>query len=640
MPNRGGICMTIKDQIKEQITQVIKELDIDVVPSIDYPSDATHGDYATNIALVGFNKNQESRIKNQGITSPMELAEKIVEELGIRNKELGFFNEIRVAKPGFINFWVNDETLRKEVSEYVIPQIGKGKKVIVEYSSPNIAKPFTVGHLRSTIIGDAIANLLQAVGYEVFRDNHVGDWGTQFGKQIAALKFIDYQTKDRIENGPYLENLKKNINLIERSDRPVKLLVEFYVLFHELEKKHSELKDLAREEFKNLELSKEIDEQMEYRNRWLWKKCIEWSWKEFDEIYKQLRVSFTENNGRGYGESFFENKMMYVLDELKRKSFYKEGEEGAQIVEFPEETKLPPLMIIKKDGATLYSTRDLATDRFRLFEHEEYGKDVMIINEGGAEQGLYFQQLYKLEELLGWVKPGQRVHVKHGLYRFKEGKMSTRKGNVIWLEDVLEEVEKRAWSLQKHTSEFKETGVTTRSEKAGYAASKHVLGFGQRSNLKTIVGIGALKWNDLRRDSKQDIAFDWDEILNMQGNSGPYMQYTVVRTQSVLSKAKSDGQQEKNLVEDVILKIEERNVLRLLSRFPEIVEEAAIRYSPNILCTYLFELAQAFNLFYQKLPILKSEEAERNFRLQLTETTGSVLKRGLMLLGIAAPASM
>ena len=583
--------MRVKDQIKEQLTQVIKKLDIDVVPSIDYPSDPTHGDYATNIALVAAKKVGKN---------PIELAEKIVKELGIKNKELGMFNEIQVSKPGFINFWVSEEALRKEVSENVIPQIGKGKKIIVEYSSPNIAKPFTVGHLRSTIIGDAIANLLQAVGYEVFRDNHVGDWGTQFGKQIAAIKSIKLtQYDDSLDIG--VENEK----IIEKAERPVILLVQLYVRFHEEAEKDPSLEDTAREWFKKLE-----DGDPEAKR--LWQKCIDWSWKEFDFIYSRLGVSFTENNGRGYGESFFEKKMKLSLDELKEKKLLKEGEEGAQIVDFPEETKLPLLMIIKKDGATLYSTRDLATDRFRLFEHEEYGKDVMIINEVGAEQGLYFQQLYKLEEMLGWVKPGQRVHIKHGLYRFKEGKMSTRKGNVIWLEDVLAQAILRAQELSKDRD----------------------------IDMAEQVAMGALKWNDLKRDSKQDIAFDWDEILNMQGNSGPYLQYTYARTQSVLKKVEREKRQAKNLEEDFVLKVEERNVLRLLSRFPEIVEEAAVRYSPNILCTYLFELAQAFNLFYQKFPILKAEETERNFRLELTDRTGETLKKGLNLLGIQAPQSM
>jgi arginyl-tRNA synthetase len=256
----------------------------------------------------------------------------------------------------------------------------------------------------------------------------------------------------------------------------------------------------------------------------------------------------------------------------------------------------------------------LATDKFRL---DHYGKDVLIINEVGAEQSLYFQQLYILEEMLGWFQPGQRIHVKHGLYRFKEGKMSTRKGNVIWLEEVLAEAIMRAKKLSSHADQ----------------------------DLSEQVAIGAIKWNDLKRDAKQDIAFDWDDILNMQGNSGPYIQYTYVRTQSVLRKAaEQNGELSRSHLGDIAmtsdLEPEERDLLRLLSRFADIVEEAAIQYAPNILCSYLYDLAQKFNLFYQKYPILKAEEHVKDFRLVLTRATGEVIKQGLHLLGMQAPEKM
>lgn len=599
------VLMTIKQQLTTQLIEVLNALGAEATPIVDYPADGTHGDYTTNVAFAAAKKAGKNLPAGRQI--PMEFAEEIASQL--RKEEM--FEKVEVAKPGFINFWIKDEALLEEVAENNIPQIAKGKKVIVEYSSPNIAKPFTIGHLRSTIIGDAVANLLQAVGYEVFRDNHVGDWGTQFGKQIYAVKTWG------------------NEEAIETSERPVKELVALYVKFHEEAEKDSSLEDKAREWFKKLE-----DGDDEARR--LWKKCIDWSWKEFDVIYRQLDVSFTENNGRGYGESFFEDRMAPVIEELKEKKLLKEGKEGAQIIEFSEETKLPPLMILKKDGATLYATRDLATDRFRLFEYDEYGKEVLIINEVGAEQALYFQQLYKLEEMLGWVNPGQRVHVKHGLYRFKEGKMSTRKGNVIWLEEVLAEAKHRAWDMQNHSSHLEGEQLVTESLKKSESAKKHNLSLEQRSNVAAQVAIGALKWNDLKRDSKQDIAFDWDEILNMQGNSGPYLQYTFARTQSVLAKATGDRQE----VTTIHVQPEERELLRLLARFPDVVTEAAERYAPNVLCNYLFLLAQAFNLFYQKLPILKAEEEVRDFRLQLTERAGNILKEGLNLLGIEAPERM
>lgn len=611
--------MTIKNQLISVLKNVLEDVGItEIIPTVDYPTDPAHGDYATNVALVAAKKLGKN---------PRELAEDIVKKFTAHSLQLTVIEKVEIAGPGFINFWIKNEKLMDEIAsspakpdprnDAPIVDIGQGRSVVVEYSSPNIAKPFTIGHLRSTIIGDAVANLLEATGWKVYRDNHVGDWGTQFGKQIYAIKAWGNEEE------------------IEKSERPVKLLVDLYVKFHTEAEKDPSLEDKAREWFKKLE---DGDEEA----RKLWQKCIDWSWKEFEAIYQQLGVpsaehSSFENNGRGYGESFFEDKMKPVLEELEKKGFLKEGKEGAKIVEFPEEIKLPALMILKKDGASLYATRDLATDKFRL---GKYGKDVLVINEVGAEQSLYWEQIFQTEYMLGWYKKGQRIHKKHGLYRFKAGKMSTRKGNVIWLEDVLEEVKQKAYGLQKHSSEFEGQEVITTNEKVGESAKKHVLGVADRINVSDAVGIGALKWNDLKRSSEQDITFDWDEILNMQGNSGPYLQYTFARTQSVLAKVQSSQVTVQNLAGDLKLGTEERELLRLLVQFPEIVQEAAERLAPNLLCTYLFDLAQNFNLFYQKCPILKAEGDSRELRLYLTQTTGETLQKGLALLGIKAPEKM
>ena len=581
----------VKDELKQQLLEVLKDFGIDHIdPVIEPPTDSKHGDYATNIALV---------VAKQAGQNPLMVGASIKAKLDER--DIPYISNIEVVPPGFINFRISESYLLLQLpqiakSDFKFPQSGKDRKVVVEYSSPNIAKPFTVGHLRSTIIGDAVANLLEATGWTVYRDNHIGDWGTQFGKQIYAVKTWGNEEE------------------IEKSERPVKELVALYVKFHEEAEKDPKLEDEARGWFKKLE---DGDEEA----RRLWQKCIDWSWKEFDKIYQELGVKLTENDGRGYGEAYFEDKMQPVIDELKEKGLLKKGEDGAQLVFFPDD-KFPPLMILKKDGSTLYATRDLATDKFRL---EKYGKDVVIINEVGVEQALYFQQLFALEEMLGWYKKnlpadrqGQRVHIKHGHFRFKEGKMSTRKGNVIWLEDVLAEAEKRAMSLGEGKEELK---------------------------IANVVGIGAIKWNDLKRDSKQDIIFDWDDILNMQGNSGPYLQYVYVRTQSVIRRGKGQGARGKdseNLTLNPLpftLNPEERELLRLLIQFGDVVSEAAERYAPNILSTYLFGLAQSFNVFYQKHPILKAEE-NKAVRLSLTTATGNVIKEGLRLLGIHTPESM
>ncbi len=548
--------------IKDQLEKILG-FEIEATENLDF------GDYSSNIALQGKN--------------PREKAEEILGKLKTDKKLVEFVDRIEVAGPGFINFWLKNDVLLENLAEigkqkekYGKSAFGSGKTAIVEYSSPNIAKPFGVGHLRSTVIGDAIANLLEASGWKVMRDNHLGDWGTQFGKMIYAIKTWGNEEK------------------IEKSDNPVRDLVDLYVKFHEEAEKDPSLEEGAREWFKKLE---EGDSEA----RRLWKKCIDWSFVEFDRVYDVLGVNFSKEfeGGRGLGESFFESRMSAVIDELEDKKLLKVGEEGAKLVFF-EKDKYPPLMIIKKDGATLYATRDLATDKYRK---EKYDPD-LIVNEVGSEQTLYFRQIFETEKLLGWFKNDQRVHVGHGLIRFKEGKMSTRKGNVIWMEEVLDEAVDRAKKLGSNSGKLAE-----------------------------MVAIGALKYNDLKRDPKTDIIFDWNEILNMEGNSGPYLQYTVARTNSVLVKAKGvKGSSQSDLNN------EELSILRTLTRFSEVIAGAAKNYSPNLLANYLYDLASKYNAFYNKHKIIGSDNEE--FRLSLTSSTGQVLKNGLGLLGISAPERM
>lgn len=564
----------ILKEIGSELSRIGKLADSGAQFDVSFSSDLDKGDISTNIALKHF--------KQMGYGSPMDAAEKIAKQYSQDNDPC--IEKVEAVKPGFINFWLSKHYLQSNLSQvikekdtYGKSKINKGKKVVVEFSSPNIAKPFTIGHLRSTIIGNAISNLLSATGWEVYKDNHLGDWGTQFGKQIYAIK----------EWG--------DLEKIEQSENPVKELVSLYVKFHEEAEKNPELEDAARVWFKKLE---EGDPEAKK----LWQKCVDLSWKEFEKLYGMLDITFTENNGRGFGESYFEDKMEPIIAELKSKDFLKE-DKGAQLVYFPED-KYPPLMVLKQDGASLYSTRDLATDKFRL----DYYKDpnLTIINEVGAEQSLYFNQLYALEKMLGWVKDGQRIHVRHGLYRFKDMKMSTRKGNTIWLEDVLQEAIDKA-------KKFGNENLTHET------AEK--------------IGIGALKWNDLKRDPASDIVFEWNDILNMNGNSGPYMQYAYARTQNVLNKSKEQGAETQVTIQDV--NREELVILRMLTHYPEIVLQASEMLSTSILCTYLYELAQKFNVFYEKHKVIGSENEQ--FRLVLTQAVGQVLKNGLALLGIFAP---
>lgn len=616
----------ITDQLTRLISTVLTEANLDFIDqqiTWERPANSAFGDYSTNIALKLYQKPAGVDQKIVGLSkpeltmtvvgSPRGLAQLIVTSANdlLASSDLSkLVADISVAGPGFINVRLSNQFLLEELKKLVSRQPSsfgfddqrQQQPIVVEYSSPNIAKPFTIGHLRSTIIGDALANLFTVMGYQVFRDNHLGDWGTQFGKLIYAIKTWGSLTE------------------IEQSERPVKLLVELYVKFHAQAEQRPELEDEGRAWFKRLE-----DGDPEARR--LWQQCIDWSWQEFNQIYQRLGVKFTENDGRGYGESFFEDKMSAVITELKNHDLLSESE-GAQLVFFPED-KYPPLMIMKKDGSTLYATRDLATDRFRL---DHYGPTVKIVNEVGSEQSLYFKQLFEIESMLGWVRPGQRVHVGHGLYRFKDGKMSTRKGNVVWLEDVLEEAFERAKTVSK--AELTEETVWQ-------------------------IAMGALKWNDLKREANKPVVFDFDEILALKGFSGPYVQYMHVRCQAVLTKwntqVATDPVVSVTKYLDTLLDSEDMidlddlvgstgiDLLRNLYHYSETLEQAALEYAPHHICTYLFELAQSFSRFYdeqQIVPPNTDPTLVHGLRLGLTVAVASVIEHGLAILGIKTVEKM
>lgn len=603
----------IKQELETLIFQSLQALKLPRPAQINLerPANIAHGDYATSTAMELFSQLKTSN-ETESYSSPHDLAEAIAAAINqqLDSQTNPAIVSVTVAGPGFINFKLSEAFIAAKIGELAQdPRPTKmapesQQKIVVEYSSPNIAKPFTVGHLRSTIIGDAVANLLAAAGHTVYRDNHLGDWGTQFGKQIYAIKaWGDEEQIDQTEN-------------------PLKELVNLYVKFHQEAEADPELEEAARAWFKKLE-----DGDPEARR--LWQKCINWSWQEFEKIYRLLNVSFTENAGRGYGESFFEDKMDVVIAELKAKNLL-QASEGAELVFFPND-ELPPLMILKKDGSTLYATRDLAADKFRL---ERYGHDITVINETGSEQSLYFRQIFKTEELLGWYQPGQRVHIGHGMIRFKEGKMSTRKGNVVWLKDVLDEAYSRVNAIS--SQELSE-------------------------ETKWKIAVGALKWNDLKRSPHLNLVFDWDEIVNVKGNSGPYLQYTHVRCGSILAKAAAKWGTEVAIIEsyitkqiDILLNLLiqqqitlspiEKELLRNLSSYYETLEHSLIEYSPHHLANYLYELARTFNTFYSDhhvvneaadtLADLAETTPAAHLRLLLTLTTARVIAAGLQILGI------
>lgn len=582
--------MTVLEQLTDALLQLCQQEFPEVAQlkiELKRPTQTGVADFTTTIALTLFN--QLPAAQKTQFPNPRNLAEFIAQKLGEKTQTDAALHAIKleVAGPGFINVILPPEYYlgllnQKAQNESLISKTIQPQEYVVEYSSPNIAKPFTVGHLRSTIIGHAVANLLETTGHTVFRDNHVGDWGTQFGKQIYAIKTWGDESA------------------LDASENPAKELVALYVKFHQEAEADPTLDDAARAWFKKLE---DVDAEA----RRLWQKCIDWSWKEFNRIYEKLGVTFSENDGRGYGESFFENHMAAVITELREKKLLTQSE-GAELVFYPND-QYPPLMITKKDGSTLYATRDLATDKFRL---QHYGSDITIINEVGAEQQLYFQQLYALEALLGWVKPGQRIHIKHGLIRFKDGKMSTRKGNVIWLDEVLNEA---------------------------FTRTKAVAGERLDEAALWQIAIGAIKWNDLKRNCEQPISFDWDEVLRLEGNSGPYLQYAYTRCMSVLKDTETEMLQLETWPTQATKA--DLDLLKKLLQYEEAVARATASLAPHFLCTYLFELAQDFSSWYAHHSVLKAETADlKQLRLALTTLTARTLKAGLQILGISVLQKM
>ena len=526
-------------------------------PHLEFPENEEFGDYSTNVAMQSGGNSRTA-------------AEKIVVKLRLDKDLTKIVEKIEIAGPGFINFWLKNDTLVDNLKQidiqkekYGTADIGNDKTVVIDYSSPNIAKPFGIGHLRSTIIGQALYNFYKFLGYEVVGDNHLGDWGTQFGK----LLFMIDKTKTEDFS---IENLEK-----------------LYVEFHE----HPDWEEDGRAWFKRLE---DGDSQA----RKIWQKCVDVSIKEFDRIYSLLgvKIDFT------FGESYYEQEMKAILANPKVGKYLSEGESGTKIVDLTKQGIKTPLMFLKGDGATTYAARDLATIIFRV---RKWDPDI-IIYEVGTEQTLHFRQIFAAAKLMGLVKEKtELVHTAHGLYLSPGGKkFSTRKGETIKLEEVLNEAVKRAEKL---------------GNKDGKIARQ--------------VGLGAVKYFDLMHSVSSSVVFDWEKMMNLEGNSGPYLQYTVARANSVLARAPGTQNTKYDIQND-----EELAVLRSLTRFSEIIASAAKIYSPNLLCNYLYDLAQKFNTFYNKHRIIGAENEE--FRLLLTTGTGQVLKNGLGLLGIETPERM
>ena len=595
----------IREEIAKLVLKAIlkaqkeKQLGKFKIPEIraEHPEEKSHGDYSTNIAMV---------IAQIIKKDPTEIGENIKFQLLGTKSEL--FEKIEVAKPGFINFFLPKEffieeikRIIKEKDRYGSGRAGNGKTVVVDYSSPNIAKPFGIGHLRSTIIGQAIYNIYKFLGWQCVGDNHLGDWGTQFGKLIVAIKKWGG---------------KKN------KDFSIGNLERLYVKFHREAEKNSELEKEGRVWFKKLE-------QGDREAKKVWKLCVDVSLKEFDKIYKLLGIKIDY----ALGESFYQGMLKEIIKEAIKKEIASKSE-GALIIKYPKD-KLPPAMLLKSDGATTYLTRDLATIKYRM----SHWKPGLIIYEVGVDQALHFQQLFLATELLGWIKKEKFFHVAHGLIRFKYGKFSTRKGITVHLEGVLRGAIERARKIIDRASEGSEGEEESETLFAKKSETGRGLSVKEKKEIAQTVGIGAVKYNDLSQHYSKDIIFDWNKILNLKGNSAPFLQYTFVRCQSVLEKARLKIDSRK--IKIINFNLEEENILRTIYKFPEVVKEAAEKFSPNLICNFTFDLAQKYNLFYDLHPIIKAETEElKIFRLAITLAVAQVLKNSLSLLGISLPQKM
>lgn len=569
----------MKHLLEKNLIKTLKKLGFDCEVELEYPREKSNGDYTTTIAL------KLAKIKQK---NPLEIAKIIQKNLSPQP----FLDHTEVILPGFINFYLSSEYLENKLQKnlksenYGKMAYGKGKKIIIEYSSPNIAKPLGAHHLLSTLIGQTLANILDYCGYKVVKLNYLGDWGTQFGKLIYAYKI--WGKHKAIEKDPMNE------------------LLMLYIRFHSEAENNPDLEEKARRELKKLE---EGDKE----NMRIWSLIREKSIKALEKIYDQLDVHFDEY----LSESLYNKIAGEIIKNGKALGVFKVGEKGALIVEF-ENDQYPPFLVQKADGATLYSIRDIASLEERLARY----KPEKILYVVDVAQSLHFKQLFATVRRLGFDK-AELIHVVFGRMRLPEKKMSTREGTMVLLDELLEEARSRARKIiEQKSAELP-------------ASEKKVITEG--------VAIGAIKYHIISQNRETDLIFDWDRMLSLEGNSAPYLQYSYARAESILRKAKTAGKKneekkiskKENGIKNPNRLIEENDLIHAMMKFPEYIRLAAESYKPNILTNYLYEFAKLFNSFYQKVPVLDAPTPElKNARLNLVKSFTRVMKKGLDLLGI------
>ena len=551
-------------KIAEQLIAVNPEIGIsaeDIAGMLEYPPDASMGD----LALPCFKLSKAMR------RSPVQIATGLAET--IKDECIDRVENLN----GYLNFYLNNDYLGENVVKTILAEgdrygshrFGEGKTVVLDYSSPNVAKPFHIGHLGSTMIGHSLKKLHEFAGYHCVGINYLGDWGTQFGKMIVAYK--KWGDHDEVEAGG------------------VDKLVELYVKFHSEAEENKALEDEARAEFHKLELGDE-------ENTKLWKWFIEVSLKEYNKTYGLLGVEFDSYKG----ESFYSDKMPAQVQKLRDLGLLK-IDDGASIVPL-EEYGMPPCLILKRDGSTLYPTRDIAA---AVYRKETYNFDKAIYVTAAA-QCLHFQQWFKVVELMGYDWADKLVHVPYGMVSLNGAKLATRTGNVILLKDLL------AMAIEK-VSEIMEEKNPDIENKQAIAKS---------------VGVGAIVFYYLSNNRMKDINFVLEDALSFEGNTGPYVQYTYARACSILSRGEPDEAKPLTITDEA-----ESTLCKVLAKFPEKVLEAIRDYEPSVITRYILDVAAAFNRFYHNCKILNAESEEvKNTRLVLTRATKIVLGNAFELI--------
>ncbi len=568
--------INFKNKIAEEISKTVNIEKEEIETYIEKPIDNKNGDYAFPCFRLAKELKKAPPIIANEIKEKIELDTSIIEDVQVVG--------------GYLNFYINKETITKEVlkeisktEKYGKTNIGNGKNIVVDYSSPNIAKPFHIGHLRSTVIGGALYNIYKYLGYNVTGVNHLGDYGTQFGKLIEGYKLWG--------------------NEYDIDKDPINELTKIYVRINQACKEDENILNACRDNFKKLEDGDQYCVE-------LWQKFKDLSLKEFQRVYDLLGSKFDSWNG----ESFYSDKMPEVIEKLEKSGKLVESQ-GAKIIDLEDEGINTPCIIEKSNGSTTYATRDLAAILYRARTYD-FDKVLYLTS---YEQALHFKQVFTVAKYLDLDEKYLKglIHVPFGMVQLPTGKMSTREGNIIKLEELLNEAIERAEKIiEEKNPELEDKKETAKK-----------------------VGVGAVIFNDLSNSRVKDEIFEWDKILNFQGETGPYIQYTYVRTKSVLEKAEKLPEL-KDIKLDVLNDIYSQTIIKLIYNFQDILVQVTRKEEPSILSRYLIDLAKAFSSFYNENKIIVEDKDIQNARVYLTYAVNQVLKNGVELLGMQMPNKM